>query len=244
MIDPLGARNTMLRQAAIAPQISIEALAPPGCLLIVTPHPDDETLGCGAALATAVAVGRKVAIVLCTDGEGSHPNSFRFGPEQLVALRRTEFEKALNALAPGAEIPILRLHLPDGSSHISAMSEGDFVRIAAFARDNAASAIWTTWIGDPHCDHQTAALFSRKLAEGLDVKLFSFPIWGRFGTRSVPSKLYIFASDRHAEAKRRAIAAYASQTTDLVGDDPAGFTMPQELVCHFADHPEIFIHER
>ncbi len=234
----------MLRQAAIAPQISIQTLAPPGCLLIVSPHPDDETFGCGAALATAVAADRRVAIVLCTDGEGSHPNSRRYGRQRLVDLRRAEFEKALSALAPGADVPVLRLNLPDGSSDISEMSDGAVARITAFAHENAVSTIWTTWIGDPHCDHETAALLSRDLADCLDAELFSFPIWGRFGVQSVPSELFVFAADHQAEAKQRAIAAYASQTTDLVGDDPDGFTMPHELVRHFADHPEIFIRER
>lgn len=40
----------------------------------------------------------------------------------------------------------------------------------------------------------------------------------------------------HLPAKRRAIAAHASQVTDLISDDPAGFRLPPEALA-LADHP-------
>ena len=46
-----------------------------GCksLLVVAPHPDDETLGFGAAAATLQSRGVKVQVVSVTDGDASHP---------------------------------------------------------------------------------------------------------------------------------------------------------------------------
>ena len=46
-----------------------------GCksLLVVAPHPDDETLGFGAAAATLQIRGVKVQVVSVTDGDASHP---------------------------------------------------------------------------------------------------------------------------------------------------------------------------
>ena len=42
-------------------------------LLVVAPHPDDETLGFGAAAATLQSRGVKVQVVSVTDGDASYP---------------------------------------------------------------------------------------------------------------------------------------------------------------------------
>ena len=46
-----------------------------GGAVIVAPHPDDESLGCGALILEAVAARRPVRIVFLSDGAKSHPNS-------------------------------------------------------------------------------------------------------------------------------------------------------------------------
>lgn len=46
-------------------------------LVIVAPHPDDETLGCGLLIAAAVRAGVRVAVIALTDGQASHPGSRR-----------------------------------------------------------------------------------------------------------------------------------------------------------------------
>jgi LmbE family N-acetylglucosaminyl deacetylase len=40
----------------------------PGTVLVIAPHPDDETLGCGGLIAKRVAEGRRVVIAVVTDG--------------------------------------------------------------------------------------------------------------------------------------------------------------------------------
>ena len=46
---------------------------------------------------------------------------------------------------------------------------------------------------------------------------------------------------RHLPAKRRAIAAHRSQTTDLIADDPAGFRMPPAFRALFDQPFEVFL---
>ena len=233
----------MLRAAQVGQDASLDELVPGDRLLIIAPHPDDETLGCGMALAAACAKGREVAILLLTDGESSHPNSREFDRESRVALRKAEFEAALSFLVPERSVPVVRAKLPDGRSkdRDAAQIIDRLLGDPCIAR---ADAIWSTWAHDPHCDHRTAAILARMLADRTGANLWSFPVWGRFGERPVPENLRVFSDGLHRDAKRRAMQAYASQMTNLIEDDPDGFVMPPALFDHFATHPEIFFHER
>ncbi|WBY16369.1 PIG-L family deacetylase [Erythrobacteraceae bacterium WH01K] len=243
MSVPALPEGSVLSAAQSSRYVSLETLAPPGRLLIIAPHPDDETLGCGMALAAALAEGREVTILLLTDGEGSHPNSRKFGTARRVAARAVEFDNALTALAPDKSIAVVRAHLPDGkTTDESAPQVVDRLREHRCVAN--ADSIWSTWVEDPHCDHRTAAIVARMLSDLSDAALWSFSVWGRFGERPVPDRLCLFFDSRFHRAKRDAMDAYDSQMTTLIDDDPAGFTMPPALFEHFASHPEIFFHER
>lgn len=243
MSVPTLPEGSVLRAARSAQHMSLDTLAPPGRLLIVVPHPDDETLGCGMALGAALAEGRSVAILLLTDGEGSHPNSRKFDAERRVAVRAAELDRALTALAPDHNVPIVRAQLPDGRT-----TERNAAEIIDHLLENRyiaeADTIWSTWEQDPHCDHRTAAVLAGMVADRTHAALWSFAIWGRFRERPVPDRLGLFFDSRFHRAKRAAMDAYASQLGELIDDDPAGFVMPPELFEHFATHPEIFFHEK
>lgn len=43
--------------------------------IVVAPHPDDESLGCGGLIAEACRQGLRGKVVIVSDGAGSHPNS-------------------------------------------------------------------------------------------------------------------------------------------------------------------------
>jgi LmbE family N-acetylglucosaminyl deacetylase len=244
MSVPDRPEGALIEAARDATPVGIATLAPPGGLLIVAPHPDDETLGCGMALAAAAAAGRRIAILLLTDGEGSHPGSRLFPEDKRRALRRRELARALAMLAPGRRIRVWAAHCPDGASAAHARDEDLFRSALGAARGNGTRAVWSTWGGDPHCDHEAAADLAARLARELGAAHWSFPVWGRFGSREVPAHIRLFAKRRFAPAKRAAMAAHASQMTDLIDDVPDGFVMPPALAAHFQTHPEIFIHER
>ncbi len=239
MSVPDRAEGSILRMAETAPHVGIEELAGSGPLLVVVPHPDDETLGCGMAIAAAARNDRPIVLALVTDGEGSHPGSARYSPAVLARLRACELEAALRILVPGASVPIVRLNLPDGCSRPEPAAQA---LLLAFARDHDVQCVWSTWVRDPHCDHQTAAVLAAKVATQLRIAHWSFPVWGRFGERPAPVGLRLFEAANLAPLKRKAMAAHASQTTRLIEDDPQGFVLPPALFEHFADHAEIFIH--
>ena len=76
-----------------------------GTCLILAPHPDDESLGCGGLIAACAAAGRPPLVVILTDGAGSHPNSREFPPNRLRAVRAQEARDA-----------VAHLNLPDRKS--------------------------------------------------------------------------------------------------------------------------------
>lgn len=236
----------MLDIASCAPTVYLDDIAPGGTVLVVSPHPDDETLGCGLAIAAAIAAGRDVLILLTTDGEASHPGSRSVGKDALRRIRRGELETALAILSGGQEVPILTLGLPDGRSAPCMIAGERLDALVRSLRLRDIRSVWTTWRRDPHIDHRTAAVLARRLANALEADLWSYPIWGRFLPAAPETRdLRRFAcpSEDLADRKRRALAAYRSQFDNLIDDDTEGFIMPLAILAHFASFDEIFIRD-
>ena len=244
MSVPQVAEGALLAMTDRARDISLGELSPPGGLMLVIPHPDDETLGCGMALSAAARAGRELMLVLLTDGEGSHPRSLSTRPERLAAIRRAELAEALTQLVGEQPVLMERLSLPDGSSTADMLDPERLDALEQRGRDLRVRSIWTTWRHDPHCDHQAAAAIAGRLARRLGAVLWEFPVWGRFGALShpVPELTRFEPGDPDlVMKKRRAMAAHRSQMTRLIRDDPDAFVMPAALAEHFAVWPELFI---
>ena len=92
--------------------MSAKAAAAQGPWLILAPHPDDETLGCGALIAAISASGGRAHTAFVTDGAGSHPDAPGWSRMRIAGLRRTEAAAALRLL--GGEAP-LHLDWPDAA---------------------------------------------------------------------------------------------------------------------------------
>ena len=64
-------------------------------ILVVAPHPDDETLGCGGLISLLAQNGSAFYIVFVTDGSASHRNSRAWPSARLAAQREQEARNAL-----------------------------------------------------------------------------------------------------------------------------------------------------
>lgn len=228
------------------PLVSIEDMTGGGGLLIVAPHPDDESLGCGGLIAEACAKRIPSRLVIMSDGAGSHPNSRSYPPAKLRDLREAETLAA--ALRLGLEASAIRfLRLPDTAipSHGIA-AEGAIDAIIASARECSAGAVCVTWTHDPHCDHVTAAeLVGRATPRLRGARILHYPIWGwalpsDAEVGAVPRGLRLDIT-RHLAAKAAAIAAHRSQTSDLIDDDPDGFRLVPSMLTLFARPFEFFL---
>ena len=83
-------------------------------ILVVAPHPDDETLGCGGLVSLLAQNGSVFYIVFVTDGSASHRNSTAWPTARLAAQREQEARNALVCLGI-ANAPRLFLRLPDAN---------------------------------------------------------------------------------------------------------------------------------
>ena len=213
--------------AALGPWVTAARLLDGRPLVVLAPHPDDETLGCGALLHDARALGAETRVICVTDGSRSHPGSASHPPQRLAALRRHEMEAATR---------ILGAHLDWLGQPDCAVDES--TDLGPLIPDGA--LVLATWPGDPHCDHQAVArLACAAMRPGL--ALLFYPVWGRFTDIPAAGTLRLRASGAARDAKARALACHASQMTALIADDPAGFVMEDWRQRHFIEHPEIVI---
>lgn len=237
----------VLPALAALPIGTLEDLTLGGGLVVVAPHPDDESLGCGGLIATACAAGVAVRLVVVSDGVGSHPNSRLYPPAKLRALREEETRAAAAALGLAAEA-ITFLRLPD--RHVptrGAAADAAIDAIAAAAPEVQASALCVTWRHDPHCDHTASANLVDAAAAKLGARVFAYPVWGwtlppATEVGAMPTGLRLDVS-QHLAAKAAAIAAHRSQTTDLIDDDPEGFRLAPEMIARFQGPYEVFLRE-
>ena len=189
-------------------------------LLVVAPHPDDETIANGLLIQRVRAVGGTVRVLLLTDGD-NNPWPQRWlerrwsidaaGRERWGRRRRAELEEALRRLdLPPAALQSLgwpdlgvldRLLQPD----LSALAELEMA-LAGFAPDLVAVPA----LGDRHPDHGTAHVLLRMAlaTRGDAPRLLGYLVHGHDGGTPMPEPP---ATPDQRAAKRHALAAYASQ---------------------------------
>jgi LmbE family N-acetylglucosaminyl deacetylase len=215
--------------------------------VVLSPHPDDESLGAGGLIAAACAGGQRADVIIITDGSGSHPRSQAYPRDRLIALRRSEVEAAgsLLGLPPDR---VRHLGLPDTRAPGSGPAFDEAVNtISAACAASGAKSLFVTWDGDPHCDHEATARMAVAVRRCVpEIRVWAYPIWGWHldpllsFDRPVPRGLRLDIS-RYWAGKRAAIAAHASQMTDLLDDDPEGFRFTEATLAPFLGAFEYFV---
>ena len=208
-----------------------------GPLLVLAPHPDDESLGCGGLIAACCADGREVHVVVLTDGSDSHRGNPDWPASRLAALRAREVLEATSALG----VPARHVHFLGAQDGAVPQEGAEFARLAdrltVLVRDTGASNLLTCWEHDPHPDHVAAALLADVVARRLQVRNLAYPVWGWLRD-DLPQKVRGYRIDisQHLPAKQRAIAAHASQVTDMI--EPQ---LRQRFLKHFALNYEVIL---
>lgn len=146
-----------------------------GCrrLVVVAPHPDDETLGMGATIAHLAAAGVDVQVVSVSDGGAAHPGATALQRTRLQTTRRHELRRAAGALGIPPPLP---LGLPDGevADHEDSLTEELAGVLGAAGPDTWCAA---TWRGDGHPDHEAVGRAAAAACARTDATLLEFPVW-------------------------------------------------------------------
>jgi len=243
-VPSMTAGEAQQRMRAL-PFATLDDIAP-STSLILAPHPDDESLGCGGLIAMASACGRPPAIVGVTDGVGSHPNSRSHPPVRLRATRAAELRDAAAILGVGAK-RVHYLGLPDASApHAGPRFDIAVAAIVALVRHYRVATVFASWGYDPHSDHAATAALAEAVAREANVRVAFYPVWGWLLPPDAPVPLADVAGRRLdiaavLECKRRAIQAHRSQYSDLIADDPTGFRLPRALLGVFEQPFEVFL---
>lgn len=177
-----------------------ESWRPGGSVLIVAPHPDDETLGAGGAAALHVRHGDHVTVVVVTDGRSARGAGL--DPETLVLRRADEVEAA------GATLGVQemrQLGLPEGAWQESRLREALAPLIAR------ADVVYGPSCVDFHPDHlRVAAILADLMQPEQVVRVYEL------GVPLTPILANCVADVRTVrEQRERALAAYVTQAEAL-----------------------------
>ena len=182
---------------------------PPQSTLVLAPHPDDETLGAGALIATLRARGVPVTVVAATDGENAY-DTHQDERVALASVRELEQGEALAKLGvpPGA---IHRLRLTDSGLHRCE----DELTARLMELTQSGTHLIAPWSGDFHPDHEACARAAAAVARAKGLRLTSYFFWTwHRGEDSLLSGLPVrrfMPGEAALQAKAQALRCHRSQ---------------------------------
>jgi LmbE family N-acetylglucosaminyl deacetylase len=235
----------------------IEDLAQPltdlrslGTTLVVAPHPDDESLGCGGTIALLRQLNLPVYVLFVSDGTLSHPNSPSYPSDRLRQLREAEALEALRIL----NVPDTNAHfMRQKDRQVLTSDKPGFDQTVQYVTDLlerwAPDTVLVPWRRDPHPDHRASWQLLTEAITQLQkpTRLLEYLIWlWELGNEADMPRVDEMTGwrvdiDRVMAQRDRAIAAHRSQVTRLIDDDPTAFYLSPELLTHFAQPRELFL---
>jgi N-acetyl-1-D-myo-inositol-2-amino-2-deoxy-alpha-D-glucopyranoside deacetylase len=200
-------------------------------LLLVNPHPDDESLGAGGLIAAVREAGGTAVVLTCTNGEhGFHDHSTIEDPEELIRVRIEEQSAAADVLGFTSEWLGYRdsgMADAESNNHPESFHAADLdeatERLMTFIEKYQPQVIVTQaengMYGHPdHIKAHEVAVNAFKVAERMD---------------NPPAKLYYVTT---AHSKIRAIGRLMKQAgmdspfNDMAEEDEIPVGMPDERV--------------
>jgi LmbE family N-acetylglucosaminyl deacetylase len=234
-------------------------------VLLVAPHPDDETLAAGGLLQRARSVHAAARVVFVTDGENNPwaqratERRWRIGPddrERWGVRRRGEALAALRCLGL-EERQVEFLGFPDqGITRLLLAGDDDLAEALAREIERFRPTVLVApALQDLHPDHSALAVLLRVALERLDSRLprpreHLFIVHHRGPVPGI-ARSSLRLTPREVEGKRRAILCHRSQLTLrrsgllAFADAEEHFFPPRVAAENSADHPltRIFVED-
>ncbi|HEX7326757.1 MAG TPA: PIG-L deacetylase family protein [Rhodanobacteraceae bacterium] len=195
-------------------------------LMVLAPHPDDESLAAGGLLQRALAYGVPVSVVYATDGENNPwpqrllEHRVWIGPRQRTAWgrrRRAEADAALAALG-AAKVSVYRLGWPDGGVtwKLLADTENMLATLRGLLQRERPSVLILPDLVDRHPDHSALHVlaemaFQTMPGDGPRPACLGYLLHGR-SQPGTPAHAVFSMQPAEQARKLQAIEAHASQT--------------------------------
>jgi LmbE family N-acetylglucosaminyl deacetylase len=188
-------------------------------ILILAPHPDDEVVGCCAAILRARDRGARIFVAFLTDGVPPREQLWPWDRglrKARVQVRRTESETAARQL--GLE-PVSWASRP--SRTLKAHLATEIERISTLARAISADRIWTPAYEGGHEDHDATSFIASRIRDVCPVFEFSEYNFAGARVRSQEffapngTELTLDLTDHERSVKRRTLAIYRSEKGSL-----------------------------
>lgn len=202
--------------------------------LVLAPHPDDESLGCGGTIKLITSGGGVVDVMYCTGGEsGAFPGE-RLDPAARESMRQRRVVEALAACTTLGVRDVTFLNGPDGDLKSQPQLFQPILQALA-TRDYR--SVFCPWPHDQHIDH--AATYSM-LHEALKRCARKFDVW-LYEVWSPMTPSICIVIDSTIEAKMQAVAAHESQIKTLnYAEAFIGLARYRSLWCPPASYAEAF----
>jgi LmbE family N-acetylglucosaminyl deacetylase len=154
--------------------------------MVLAPHQDDETLGCGGTVALKRRQGADVTVVFMMDGSRSHVPLIT--AEELSALRHGEALAALRRLGVPDD-RVLTFDFPEG--HLSQHVDEAVDRLVDALVATAPEELFIPVGAEPNKDHAHTNLVARRALKrwGQRVVVYEYPVWCWYHWPSVPLPL-------------------------------------------------------
>jgi len=217
-------------------------------VLVVAPHPDDESFGCGGTLAQLAKKGASLHIAFITDGRASHPFHSAVTPKEIAKRRKEEAICASNILGIGTG-NLTFMDAPDGELTMleredpKSIVEGIALLLARVKPD----AVLLPCRSDGSSEHDAAFRLVRRAIDksGRDPRIVEFPIWSWWNPLLLLKANFDYRKVWRVELgdvlplKARAIASYRSQTFPIPPDTAPA--LPPGFASMFQDGDEFLL---
>jgi LmbE family N-acetylglucosaminyl deacetylase len=207
-----------------------------GPVVVVAPHPDDETFALGGLMIELEAAGVSLDIVSVTDGEASHSGSERITPNELRRVRQEETQLAYATL--GISPRVHRLQLRDNALDTMRAK----LRAALLQHLRGASLCLAPLERDGHPDHEVCGAVAAEVCRELEIPIAFYGVWSRIAQSPPGEELSATRFLLPAAARLRKLSAMACYTSQLQALGPApedGPVLPVGFLEPFSETEEI-----
>lgn len=234
------------------PEITLNDIERYRRILIIAPHQDDETLGCGGLIQRFVQQKSDVSVAFLTDGSMSHPNSSSHSATERANIRNTEAMNALKVLGVPPD-KLYFLNATDSALPDSGENEYRFFlkKLRSIVEMERPQLMVCPCQFDPHRDHRAAWSMANDIASQGHPVLWEYPIWiyelgstADLAAQQQKDCCYLRLSREEQQVKLYALKCHQSQIEPQIFNDPDGFLLTSKVIAHFSNHKEFFFTDR